>query len=83
MLQSRYARTDPEHGRVGSIFSDSSVSVGTAPQSNADRPPDDGINRPGETTNPDDPNFEKDPFLGDEPEDGEDTASRFIFPSRR
>lgn len=38
MFQSRYARVDPEYGRVGSIFSDQNVMPGPRPLTNAEVP---------------------------------------------
>ena len=78
MFQSRYARMDPEHGRVGSIFTDPGVGPGTAPRSNADLPAEElPANRDDNTdSGPDDPDFNRrvDPFRGEEPDD-QDTAT--------
>jgi hypothetical protein len=37
----RYPRTDPEYGRVGSVFSDPNVTIGEKPRTNADVPRED------------------------------------------
>ncbi len=89
MFQSNYSRTDPEHGRVGSLFTDSNVGLGVRPLTNADVPVENGIKRNQEpdADAPVDPNFEKDPFEGEDPETAQpteqDTATRFQFPTRR
>jgi hypothetical protein len=57
MFQSRYSRTDPEYGRVGSIFSDPNVMPGSPALTNEDKP------RVEE-----DQDDEVDPFEGEDPE---------------
>jgi hypothetical protein len=65
VFQSRYARVDPEYGRVGSVFSDPNVMPGTKPLTNADVPRkeerpgmDDDENKDSGT---DDPEFRQTP----------------------
>lgn len=43
MNNPRYTRTNPEYGRVGSIFTDPNVAIGVAPLSNADVPREDSF----------------------------------------
>ena len=61
MDNANYVRMDPEYGRVGSIFSDPNVTLGPAPKTNADIPPEEDT-REDEFDDdvPDDPNFNLD-----------------------
>jgi len=84
----RYPRTDPEYGRVGSIFSDPNISSsGAIPKTNADVPIDDKRREEieGETDDPNfnldsDPDSTGDPFNNEFPDDDVDTSASFSSP---
>ena len=84
MFHSNYSRMDPENGRVGSIFTDPNVGPGVRPLTNAEAPQKDRYKRnQGPDTPEVDPNFDNDPFRGEDPEVQQDTAVRFQCPPQR
>ena len=74
MFETRYARMDPDHGRVGSVYSDPNVGIeGPVALTNADVNLDEEGNLDMENL-PDDPDFrmdnpETDPFEGVDPDE--------------
>lgn len=93
---SRYVRTDPEYGRVGSIFSDPNVSFGSVPLTNEDVPreddPVDDLDDEGEgdpefdadlDADASQPEFETSPTLDGGPETIDTSAQRQRVPAPR
>jgi hypothetical protein len=64
MFQTRYARVDPQYGRVGSIFSDPNADPGVYAPTNADAPPEGNDDQELELPESELPDNQIDPFRG-------------------